>query len=151
MAATSRIHSAGRTWFAQLLNKAISQPTTLYLGLRQLDGSGGHPADSADADTLTSNLQEVSTSSTGYARQAITVDSTNLAASVSGGNALITIAQQTFGAFTATVTGITHWFLASTSDNTGVLIGSGALSTTRNVASGDTLKVTAKLTIGAGA
>ena len=143
MSATSLYHTAGLRFWNQVRNKANSVPTTLYLLLRTLDGTSGHTSDAAAADTLSSNLNEVSTSGTGYARIAITVNSTNLAETLSGINSLLTYAASTFN-FTGTVTGITHAALATTSDNTGVLLCSAALSVTRNVANGDSLAVTFK-------
>lgn len=139
MAATQIAHTVGRRLVNQILNGATARPTTVYLGLRKLDGAGGAPADAAAADTLTSNLSEVA--GVGYARIAITFNTTNAPETLSGADSLLTFAQQTF-TFTGTFTGITHAFLATTSDNTGVLIESAPLSVTRNVANGDQLKVT---------
>ncbi len=144
MSATAVFHTVGRRLFNQIFNKTVSPLTTLYLGLRQLDGVSGHPADAAAADTLTSNLQEVTTTSTGYGRIAITVNGTNLPETLSIPDSLITIATQTFNFSGAglPVNGITHAFIASTSDNTGVLIASSPLSATRNVATGDSIAET---------
>ena len=139
MAATEFLHSGGRRWINQVLNKAVSLPTNMYIGLRTLDGVSGHPADAAAADTLTSNLQEVSGG--GYARIAVTLNTTNMVEAASGADSTFTVAQQTFS-FTGTIVGITHSFLATTSDNTGVLIASAPLSVTRNVINGDTIKET---------
>lgn len=147
MSASSLWHTAGKRWLNQVLNKTVSLPTNLYLGLRQLDGVSGHPADAAQADTLTSNLQEVTTTSTGYGRIAITLNATNFPEAASGTDSLITALAQTF-TFTGgglPLNGITHMFLATTSDNSGVLLTSSALSVTRNVNAGDTLTVTPKL------
>lgn len=144
MAATQIFHSEGRRLLNQIFNGATSKPATLYLLLRTLDGTGGHAADAAAADTLTSNLYEVSGG--GYARQAITFNSTNMPESASGADSILTFAQQTF-TFTGTITGITHAAVATTSDNTGKLVASAPLSTTRNVANGDQLKVTFVFTL----
>jgi hypothetical protein len=141
-------HTGGKRFKNQVLNKAVSLPVNLYLGLRQLDGASGHPADAAQADTLALNLQEVSTTSTGYARIAIILNATNFPEAASGADSLITALAQVF-TFTGVglpVNGITHAFLATTSDNTGVLLCSFALSVTRNMGTnGDTITVTAKL------
>lgn len=147
MSATSMWHTGGKRWLNQVLNKHVSLPTNLYLGLRQLDGASGHPADAAQADTLSSNLQEVSTTTTGYGRILMTLNDTNFPEAASSTDSLITALSQTFS-FTGVslpVNGITHAFLSTTSDNSGVLLCSFALSVTRNVASGDTLAVVAKL------
>lgn len=154
MTASSMWHTAGKRWKNQVLNKAVSLPTNLYLGLRQLDGVSGHPADAAQADTLSSNLQEVSTTNTGYARIPMTLNATNFPEAASSTDSLITALSQTF-TFTGVglpVNGITHAFLATTSDNSGVLLLSFALSVTRNMGTnGDTLAVVAKLLEEAGA
>lgn len=139
MAATQIMHTVGRRWVNQILNGSVTRPASLYQGLRQLDGVGGHPADASAADTLTSNLQEVS--GAGYTRQGISFNATNFPESLSSADSLITVAQQTF-TFTGSVTGITHSFMATSADNTGVLIASAPLSVMRNVANGDELKVT---------
>lgn len=144
MSATQFFHNVGKRLLNQIFNGATARPGTLYLGLRILDGAGGRPADAAAADTLTSNLSEVSGS--GYARQAITFNSTNAPETANGNDSDLTFAQQTF-TFSGTVTAITHAFLATTSDNTGVLVCSAPLATPRNVANGDTLKVTYKFTL----
>jgi hypothetical protein len=139
MPASQIFHTAGRRHVWQVWNGATARPTTLYVGLRKLDGAGGAPADAAAADTLTSNLSEVS--GVGYARQSVTFNNANCPESLSGADSLITFPQVTF-TFTGTFSGITHAFVATTSDNTGTLIESAPLSVTRNVANGDTLKVT---------
>lgn len=139
MPASQIVHTGGRRLINQILNGATARPTTVYLGLRTLDGASGHTSDAAAADTLASNLFEVS--GAGYARIAITFNTTNAPESLSGADSVLTFAQQTFN-FTGTVNGITHAFLATTSDNTGVLIESAPLSVTRNVGNGDQLKVT---------
>lgn len=146
MAATEHFHTVGRRLLNQIFNGSTSKPATLYLGLRQLDGVSGHPSDATDADTLTSNLQEVSTSGTGYARIAVTFNNTNMPETLSGANSILTFAVQQFN-FTGTVTGITHAFIASTSDNTGVLIASAPMSVTRNVANGDQINETFTFTM----
>lgn len=146
MSATAHIHVGGAALVAGLLNKSLTMGTTLYLLLRKCDGVGGDPADAAAADTLSSNLSEVSTSATGYARIPITVNGTNLAISTSGTNTVITFTAEVFN-FTGTVNGITHAAIATTSDNTGLLVMSAPLQTTRNVANGDSITVTFALTV----
>lgn len=133
------MHTGGRRWVNQILNGSISRPANLFMLLRRLDGVGGRPADAAAADTLASNLSESAVS--GYARQSITFNATNFPESLSGADSLITVAQQTFS-FTGTEVGITHASLATTSDNTGVLICSAPLSVIRNVSNGDQIKPT---------
>lgn len=144
MAASAVWHSVGLRNMFQVYTGVVSRPATLYNLLRQLDGVSGHPADAAAADTLTSNLSEMTTTNTGYARIAVTNNATNFPEAASGANSLITELQQTY-TFTGAglpVNGITHAALATTSDNTGVLVCSAPLSVTRNVAVNDQLKVT---------
>lgn len=149
MASTQVFHTVGRRWLNQILNGSVARPATLYMGLRTLDGVGGHASDAAAADTLSSNLYEAS--GCGYARQAITFNATNFPETLSGSDSILTVAQQTFDFGTAgTLTGVTHSFLATTSDNTGVLIVSAPLGATRNfvgaASNGDQLKVTMTVT-----
>ncbi len=142
MSASAIIHSGGARFLNKVSCGLLSPGATWYLGLRTLDGAGGHPADVAAADTLTSNLAEVS--GAGYARAAITL-STDVSEALSGSDSLLTFAQKTFN-FTGSVSGITHAFIATTNDNTGVLIASAPLAATRNVANGDVIKDTFTLT-----
>ncbi|MBN9503652.1 MAG: hypothetical protein BGO01_20595 [Armatimonadetes bacterium 55-13] len=132
------MHTVGRRWVNQILNGSTARPANLYMLLRQLDGNSGRPSDAAAADTLTSNLNEVS--GAGYARKTIAFNATNFPESLSGADSVLTVAAQTF-TFTGTFSGITHASLASTSDNTGVLIGSAPLSTTYNVTNGSQITV----------
>ena len=138
MAASNIFHTSGRRWLGQIINGVASLPTNLYLGLRKCDGAGGAPADAAVADTLTSNLSEISgagyTAAASPGRKTITRNNANFVESLSGADSLMTVASQTFTFGSAgTVTGITHAFLATTADNAGALIASAALGTTRNV------------------
>lgn len=126
----------------QILNGLISRPATLYLGLRTLDGASGHASDAALADTLTSSLYEVGTG-VGYARIALTFNSTVFVESFSSPDSLLSVAAQTF-TFTNTVTGVTHSFLCTSADNSGVLIASAAIpsAVAKNFGNTDTYAVT---------
>lgn len=141
MSATQIFHTGGRRLVNQIINGVVVRPPTLYLLLRTLDGAGGHTADAAADDSLTNHLNEVSGG--GYARIAVTNNSTNLPETASGADSLLTMAPQTF-TFTGSLAGITHAALATTPDNSGVLIESAPLAAVRNVANGDTLTVTFK-------
>ena len=145
MAATAHIHAGGAAFIASLLNKSATMSATWYLGLRKCDGVGSDPSDASASDSLTSNLAEVGTG-VGYSRIAITINSTNLAISTSGTSSVITFTASTFS-FTGSVSGITHAFLATSSDNSGSLIASAPLQVTRNVANGDSITVTFQLTV----
>ena len=147
MAATAIFHTVGRRLFNQVFTGATTRPTALWLGLRQLDGVGGHPSDAAAADTMTSNLQEVTPTNTGYARVSISLNGTNMPESLSGIDSILTFAVQAFN-FSGSalpVNGITHAFICTGStatDTAGVLIASAPLAATRNVAAGDQINET---------
>ena len=151
MAATAHFHTVGRRWLNQILNGSISRPSSLWLGLRICNG-GSNPSDAADADTMTSNLSEVSPTNTGYARIQITLNSTNMPESLSGIDSILTFAVQAFN-FSGSalpVNGITHAFIctgSSATDTTGVLIASAPLAATRNVAAGDQINETFTFTL----
>ena len=148
MAFSNIFHYSGRRWVNQILNGQIARPSTLYLGLRTLNGVGSNPSDATLADTLTSNLTEVGTG-LGYARIAITFNNTNFVESLSSPDSILTVAAQTF-TFTGTVSGVTHSFLCTSSDNSGVLICSAAIpaAVVKNFGSGDTYQVTAVFAMG---
>jgi hypothetical protein len=121
----SKIHLDLRQAEAQAFNGVLAMGTalgtTMYLGLRN-----DTPVDS---DTL-STLSTTEIVGGGYARVAITINSTNFPDSASGFDRLISILQQSFAAFTGTPTtnGATHWFLCNAaSGTTGKLWASGPL------------------------
>lgn len=149
MSATQILHAAGARLLGQVFLGSTARPTSLYLLLRQLDGTGGHTSDAAAADTLSSNLNEVSGG--GYARQTVTFTTGGgCTEAASGNSSLITLPQKTF-TFTGTITGVTHLGTATSADNSGVLLCSAPLATTRNFANGDTLAVTGSVLIEQGA
>lgn len=145
--AIPKLHTVGRRMLNQIINGATARPTTVYLLLRQLDGNASRPTDAADGDTLTTNLNEVV--GAGYARIAIVLNSTNAPETLTGVDSILTFAQQQFN-FTGTFSGITHMAIATTADNTGILLWSAPLSAVRNVANGDQLKVTPTFTMQTG-
>jgi hypothetical protein len=142
MASTMIFHTDGIDHLFGILNGSQSKTTSVYLLLRVLDGLSARPADAAVADTLSSNLSEVSTSGTGYARIAIAW--TAATKTTVSGDVVLTFPAQVFS-FTGTVADATHAAIATTSDNTGKLIVSVPLSAVRNFATGDTDTVTMKL------
>lgn len=144
MAASMVAHTVGVQHILGILNASQTKTTNVYLLLRQLDGAAGRPADAVIADTLTTNLSEVSATGTGYGRIAMAW-TTGVLALVSG-DAVITFPAQVFS-FTGALTA-THAAIATTVDNTGVLIGSVPLQVVRNFANGDTDTVTFKLQLG---
>jgi hypothetical protein len=141
MSASQIIHSLGCRLIGQVFLAVTARPGTLWILLRTLDGVGGHTSDAAAADTLSSNLNEVSGG--GYARQSVTFTTGGgCTEAASGNSSLITLPAKTF-TFTGTITGVTHMSAATSSDLSGVLVWSAPLATTRNFANGDSLTVTA--------
>ena len=150
MAFSNIYHTAGRTLFANIFNKSVAIPATLYLGLRTLNGVAGNPADATLADTLTSNLFEVPTAGTGYARIAVALNAANFPSSLSVAEALLITAAQTY-TFTNTVTGVTHSFWCTSPDNSGILIWSNAIPSAiaKSFGNTDTYAVTPTIDFGA--
>jgi hypothetical protein len=140
MPASQIFHTEGRRVYNQIFNGTITRPASVWVGLRICDGAGGRPADAAAGDTLSSNLSEVG-AGVGYARAEIVNNTTNVPETAVGADSRLTYAQQTF-TFTGTVSSITHAFICTSSDATGKLLASAPLSVARNVANGDTLKIT---------
>ena len=140
--ATNRFHVGGRRLFNQIFNGGTARPTSIWIGLRICNGVGSNPADAADADSMTSNLSEVSPTNTGYARVQVTNNTTNFPETLSGIDSILTLASQAFN-FSGSalpVNGVTHAFICTgttATDTTGILIASIALAATRNFASGD--------------
>jgi len=121
-----------------LLESAISDvqtpPANFYLGLAT--------DESLDEDAGLADVGEVT--GTGYAR--VTIASAAAAwTSAGAGTADWKVTAADACVFTATGNDwddAKMWFLATTSDDTGKLIASGALSETRSLVSGDSLSVT---------
>ena len=157
MASTEVFHVGGRQLVGGLLNKSLTAPTNWYLLLRTLDGVGGHPSDASATDTLTLNLAEASgagyTPAASPGRISVTNNNTNLPLASSGSNYTLSMLAQTFSFNSATgspLVGVTHVSWATTADNSGTLLCSMPLGTTRNfvgaVSGGDTCTVTCTLT-----
>ena len=152
MSASEIFHTVGRRLVNQILNGTTTRPATWYVGLRTLNGSGANPTDANVADTLTSNLAEAS--GAGYARIAVVNNATNLPESASTSNSILSMLAQTFSFNSTTgspLTGCTHAFWATSTDNSGTLFASMPLGTTRNfigaVTGGDTSTVTCTFTM----
>lgn len=156
MTASEMFHIGGRQLVGGLLNKSLTAPTNWYVLLRTLNG-GGNPADANVLDTLTSNLAEAS--GAGYipaaapGRIAVVNNNTNLVLAAASPNWTLSMLAQTFSFTSATgspLVGVTHVAWATTVDNTGLLVASMPLGTTRNfvgaVSGGDTSTVTCTLT-----
>lgn len=157
MASSEMWHIGGRQLVGGLLNKTLTGPTNWYLLLRTLDGVGGHPADANVLDTLTSNLAEASgagyTPAASPGRIAVVNNNTNLPLAAASPNYTLSMLAQTFNFNSATsspLIGVTHVAWATTVDNTGLLVASMPLGTTRNfvgaASGGDTSTVTCTVT-----
>lgn len=106
----------------------FTQPANLYLAL--FDNDSGNAATNLEAGTLT---DEVSTSSTGYGRKAVSFSA------ASSGSAS-TSATVTFDAATANWGTITHVAVMDASTAGNVLFW-GAVTTSKTIESGDTFQV----------
>ena len=105
--------------------------TTLYLGLVN--------DTIAETDGLTDLLGEPS--GNGYARQAVTRD-TDWTGGFDSGDYRVVTAQKTFTASGGAWTAVNELILATTADNTGLLLAHSALSVSRTLQDGDSLNVT---------
>jgi len=116
---------------------AQSPPANFYLGLCT-------DAVIEETDNLAA-LTEVA--GTGYARQTIASDSIDFTSATTGTNdRKVTTTEETFTAGD-TWTGAIHAFLATSIDGSGKLILATALSATRTLENGDTLKVSIVITL----
>jgi hypothetical protein len=112
-----------------LKNTAYTQPTGLYLGL--FTNTSGNAATNLEAGTLT---DEVSTSGTAYARKSIAFNAASSGTSISS-------ATVTFDAATASWGTITHVAIMDNSTGGQVLFW-GAVTTSKQIDTGDTFQVT---------
>ena len=112
-----------------LKNTSFSQPSFLYLAL--FTNTSGNAATNLENGTLT---DEVSTSSTGYGRTAITF------AAASGGSAASS-ATVTFSTATSNWGTITHVAIMDAATSGNVLFW-GAVTTSKTIETGDTFQVT---------
>ena len=116
-----QIHTDFKKLLLALFNGTNTRPTTIYMGLR-IDSPGA-------ANTLASISELGAVTPAGYSRIAIATSS--IANGTTGNDALLTIPQQSFPAFTATPSPnlATHWFLCNAAGGTtGSLYASGPLN-----------------------
>lgn len=110
---------------------AFTQPSGRYVAL--FNNTSGNALTNLEAGTLT---DEVSTSGTAYARQAATFAAATLGAGSTATNATIT-----FPAATASWGTITHVAVMDASTGGNVLF-YGAVTTSKDIATGDTFQIT---------
>lgn len=138
MSTTGQLQVLGLQYLLEVaLSKVQSAPSNFYLGLYK---NGSLPA----KDAILSAITEVT--GTGYARQAIPASAVGFPTSAQNGNYKwdLTAAAKVFTATGGPWDGATGWFLATSSDGSGILIACGALAATRTLqVSGDTETVTA--------
>ena len=123
-----------------LRNEAYTAPSTVYCALFTADDSGGATAENLEAGTLTN---EVSTSGTAYARQAITFGS------VASGGSISNTATITFPTATADYGQVEY--VAITDNATagaGQILYYGSLTQAKQISSGDQFVInTGSLTV----
>ena len=135
----AEFHAAGLQYLLEVaLTEEQTAPANFYIGL----ATDASLAEDATLATLT----EVS--GTGYARQAVASNNTDLTSASAGTNdRKVTTKTVTFTAG-GVWTGANTVFLATTVDGSGKLIASAPLSTTRTLAvSGDTLTIAMELNL----
>lgn len=135
-AALNALADEGESAFLDCTLRATNCPTTYYLRL--------YNDTPTETDTLTALTGEPTTN--GYAAQQITRDATGWPTlALDSGDYQATSATKTFSAAGGSWGPVTYAVLATTNDNTGKLIAYAALSTSRTLASGESLQVTYKL------
>lgn len=132
----AELHTEGLQYLLEVaFSEEQSVPANFYVGLAT-------DASLNESDGL-SDLTEVS--GTGYSRQTVASNNTDITSASTGTNdRKVTTKEVTFTA-TGTWTGAKTVFLATSSDGSGKLIASAALSATRTLESGDTLTVSLEI------
>lgn len=136
------LSDGGEQSFLDCYLRAQNCPTTFWLRL-------SNPTNCGDASAETSSLATIATSeptTNGYVKKELTRNTsgwTSLA--LDSGDYQATAAVQTFNASGGSWGPVTCAFIATTSDNTGVFVASGALSASRTLANGESLQVTYRI------
>ena len=127
----------GESGFLDCTLRATNCPTTYYLRL--------YNDTPVETDTL-ADLTGEPAGTYGYAAQAITRDATGWPTlALDSGDFMATSAVKTFTASGGSWGPVTYAVLATTSNNTGKLYSYTALSTSRTLASGESLQVTYRI------
>ncbi len=134
----AELHTEGLQYLLEVaFSEEQSVPANFYIGLAT-------DATASEDDSL-SDLTEVT--GTGYARQTVASNSTDITSASAGtADRKITIKEVTFTA-TGTWDGAKTVFLATTVNDTGKLIASSPLSTTLTLNNNDTLKLALEITL----
>lgn len=128
------VYTEGLTFFGETaLSEAQSVPASFYLGL----GTGALP-------TLAQGLADITeVSGTGYARQAIASNNTDIVTSADGNYMKFTCSEETFTGGAGGWTEADYAFLCTVSSGTsGKLLAAVDLSTPQTLGENDLLKVT---------
>jgi len=126
------LHDEGEQFFCQVLfTEEASVPTAYYLGL-------DNRTSLAESDTLASLSGEPS--GNGYSRQAVNTDATDFTISQESGDYQAKTKTVTFTASGGSIGPVTKMFMATSSDGSGKLIASRALSQERTLADGESLE-----------
>ena len=134
----AELHTDGLQWMLEVcFTEEQTVPASFYIGLA---------TDASLAETASLGDQ-TEVSGTGYARQAVASNSTDITSAATGTNDYkITTSTETFTAG-GTWTGAKTYFLATTVNDTGVLIASGPLSETITLEDTDTLTIAVQVNL----
>jgi hypothetical protein len=134
--AVNTLADEGEQLFLNCTLRATSCPATFYMRL--------YNDTPAETDTLSDLTGEPSTN--GYAAQEVTRDSSGWPTlALDSGDYQATSSTETFSASGGSWGPVTYLVLATSSDGTGKVVSYAALSTSRTLASGESLQVTYKL------
>ena len=134
----AELHTDGLQWMLEVcFTEEQTVPASFYIGLA---------TDASLAETA-SRGDQTEVSGPGYARQAVASNSTDITSAATGTNDYkITTSTETFTA-SGTWTGAKTYFLATTVNDTGVLIASGPLSETITLEDTDTLTIAVQVNL----
>lgn len=122
--------------------RAQNCPSTYFLRLSNPTNCGNSSAETSSLATIATN--EPSTN--GYVAKELTRNTTGWPSlALDSGDYQATAQVQTFNASGGSWGPVTCAFIATTSNNTGVFVASGALSTSRTLADGESLQVTYRI------
>lgn len=142
MTATAAMMTEGLNYIAGNGLKASALVANYYVGLCNY-GSGNPAITDTLASTIAAN--EMTTTNTAYARQAVAASA--LTITTISNNKNVGFPLKTFGNFagSALPLGMTHFFIATSIDNSGVVLCAVPLNTPRTYGVGDNEVVTANI------
>jgi len=134
----AELHTDGLQWMLEVaFTEEQSVPASFYIGLAT-------DASLAEGDSLGDQTE---VSGTGYARQAVASNSTDITSAATGTNDYKATTKTVTFTASGTWTGAKIVFLATTVNDTGVLLASAALSETRTLEDTDTLTIAMLVTL----